>query len=81
MVDMEYDPIQIPEDQIQDIQDWINKKSHEFIQVRTINFPHLLNEDQLKVVMHVLKALGYNHPNIEIDAYTTPFTTRFTLLF
>lgn len=81
MVDMEYDPTQIPEDQVQDLQDWIKRKVKEAegIQVRTIDFPHLLNEDQLKDVIHVLKALGYNHHKVEIDTYSNPFTTQITL--
>jgi len=81
MVDMEYDPTQIPEDQVQDLQDWIKRevKEAEEIQVRTINFPCLLNEDQLKVVIHVTKALGYSYHKIEINSYSKPFTTQVTL--
>lgn len=81
MVDMEYDPTQIPEDRVQDILEWIKRKvkEAEVIHPRTIVFPNLLNEDQLKVVIHVLNALGLNHHKIEIVTNTNPFTTQITL--
>nr|DAY04852.1 MAG TPA: hypothetical protein [Caudoviricetes sp.] len=78
MVDMEYDPTQIPEDRVQDILQWVKRKSQEVIRPRTIVFPYLLNEEQLKAVIHVLNALGHHH-RIEIDTNTTPFTTQFAL--
>lgn len=78
MVDMEYDPTQIPEDQVQDILQWVKRKSQEVIHPQSIVFPHLLNEEQLKVAIHVLNALGH-HMNIEIDHNTNPFTTQITL--
>ena len=78
MVDMEYDTSTIPEDQVQDILEWVKRKSQEVIHPRTIDFPYLLNEDQLKVVVHVLNALG-PHMNIEINHNATPFTTQITL--
>ena len=78
MVDMEYDPTQIPEDQVQDILQWVKRKTQELIHPRTINFPYLLNEDQLKAVVHVLESLGH-HMKIEIDHNTATFTTQFTL--
>lgn len=53
-------PSSIPEDQVQDILDWINKKSQEeLVQSHEVFFPHLLNEDQLKVVIHTLRSLGH----------------------
>lgn len=75
MVDMEYDSTQISYDQVQDILQWVERKSQDVIRPRTINFPYLLNEDQLKAVIHVLNAIGHRH-NIEIETYTNPFTTQ-----
>lgn len=68
MVDMEYDPSSIPEDRVQDILNWIKKKGHEELtRPKTIIFQHLLNEDQLKVVVHTLKTLGCNEFKIGVD--------------
>lgn len=79
MVDMEYDPTQIPEDRVQDILVWVKRETQEVIHLRTIDFPHLLNEDQLKVVLHTIKALGYNHLKVEVGTYSTPFMTQISL--
>ena len=78
MVDMEYDPTQIPEDQVQNILQWVKRKSQEAIHPRSIDFPYLLNEDQLKAVILILNTLGYHH-RIEIDTNTNPFMTHITL--
>lgn len=78
MVDMEYDPSSIPEDQVQGILNWIKKKEHEeFTRPKTIIFQHLLNEDQLKVVVHTLNTLGYNAFKIGVDPEF--MKTEFTL--
>ena len=78
MVDMEYAPSSIPEDQVQDILEWINKKFHEeIVRSHEVIFNHLLNEDQLKVVIHTLCSLGHEFDvSIHGDGM---FTTVFTL--
>ena len=55
IVDMEYDSTQIPEDQVQIILQWVKRKTQEYTPARTIDFPYLLNEDELKVVVHTLE--------------------------
>lgn len=78
MVDMEYDSAQIPEDRVRDLQAWIKKKEQvEFTRPKTIIFQRLLNEEQLKVVTHTLKTLGYNKFNVGVDPEF--MKTEFTL--
>ena len=78
MVDMAFDPSSIPEDQVQDILDWIiNKSQEETVQQHEVFFPHLLNEDQLKVVVHTLRSLGHEF-DVSIHGDTS-FSTVFTL--
>lgn len=78
MVDMEYDPTQIPEELVQTLQDWIKNRGHmEFTRPKTIIFNHLLNEDHLKAVVHTLNTLGYNRFKIGVDPEF--METEFTL--
>lgn len=75
---MEYNPAQIPEDRVQDLRDWIENRGHmEFTRPKTIVFQHLLNEDQLKDVVHTLSTLGYNEFKIVVDPEF--MVTEFTL--
>ena len=78
MVDLEYDPSSIPEDRVRVILDWINKKSREeVVQSHEVIFNHLLNEDQLKVVIHSLRSLGHEF-DVSIRGEGM-FSTVFTL--
>lgn len=76
LVDMEYSTEDIPEDRVQDIINWIKKKSQE--EPKSITFNEYLAEDQLDLVVHVHHSIG--HTQYKIEVTTHPFMTRITLL-